>query len=106
MFDLAISGNNIVTPDGIRKAVVLIKDGRIAAVADTLPAGAEIMMADIQDLVPMPGITDPHVHINEPGRTDWEGFETATRAAVAGGITTLVDMLPECIAGNYYGSRL
>ncbi|HEY0611447.1 MAG TPA: amidohydrolase family protein, partial [Chitinophaga sp.] len=92
MFDLAISGNNIVTPDGIRKAVVLIKDGRIAAVADTPPAGAEIMMVDIQDLVLMPGITDPHVHINEPGRTDWEGFETATRAAVAGGITTLVDM--------------
>ena len=92
MFDLAISGNNIVTPDGIKKAVVLIKDGLIAAVADTLPAGADVMTADIQDLVLMPGITDPHVHINEPGRTDWEGFETATRAAVAGGITTLVDM--------------
>jgi allantoinase len=92
MFDLAISGNNIVTPDGIRKAVVLIKDGRIAAVEDTLPGGAEVMTVDIQDMMLMPGITDPHVHVNEPGRTDWEGFETATKAAIAGGITTLVDM--------------
>lgn len=92
MFDLAISGNNIVTPDGLRKAVVLIKDGRIAGVEEFLPAGAEVMTVDIQDIVMMPGITDPHVHINEPGRTDWEGFETATLAAAAGGITTLVDM--------------
>lgn len=92
MFDLAISGNNILTPDGLRKAVVLIKDGRIAAVEDTLTGGAEVMTVDVQNLVLMPGITDPHVHINEPGRTDWEGFETATRAAIAGGITTLVDM--------------
>lgn len=92
MFDLAISGNNILTPDGIKKAVVLIKDGRIAGVQDTLPAGAEVMTVDIQDQLLMPGITDPHVHINEPGRTAWEGFETATSAAAAGGITTLVDM--------------
>jgi allantoinase len=92
MFDLAISGNNIVTPDGLRKAVVLIKDGRIAGVEEFLPSAAEVMTVDIEDVVLMPGITDPHVHINEPGRTDWEGFETATRAAVAGGITTLVDM--------------
>jgi allantoinase len=92
MFDLAISGNNILTPDGIRKAVVLIKDGRIAGVADTLPGEMEVMTVDIADQLLMPGITDPHVHINEPGRTAWEGFETATLAAAAGGITTLVDM--------------
>ncbi len=92
MFDLAISGNNILTPDGIRKAVLLIKDGRIAGIADALPGGTEVMMVDIADQLLMPGITDPHVHINEPGRAAWEGFETATRAAAAGGITTLVDM--------------
>jgi Dihydroorotase and related cyclic amidohydrolases len=49
-------------------------------------------VTDVGENVLMPGIIDPHVHINEPGRTEWEGFETATRAAIAGGITTLVDM--------------
>lgn len=92
MFDLAISGNNIMTPDGLKRAVVLIKDGRIAGIEGSLPGEAEVMVVDIQDQVLMPGITDPHVHINEPGRTAWEGFETATLAAIAGGITTLVDM--------------
>ena len=51
-----------------------------------------VPVIDVQDSVLMPGVIDPHVHINEPGRTDWEGFDTATRAAIAGGITTLVDM--------------
>ncbi|GAA0537762.1 allantoinase AllB [Chitinophaga japonensis] len=92
MFDLAITGNNIITPDGMGKAAVLIRDGRITDVAPALPAAAVARIIDIQDLVLMPGITDPHVHINEPGRTEWEGFETATRAAIAGGVTTLVDM--------------
>ena len=47
---------------------------------------------DAGDLVIMPGVVDSHVHVNEPGRTDWEGFATATQAAAAGGITTIVDM--------------
>jgi allantoinase len=51
-----------------------------------------LQVVDAGDLVLMPGVVDSHVHINEPGRTDWEGFETATKAAAAGGITTLVDM--------------
>ena len=49
-------------------------------------------MLDAGDLVIMPGVVDSHVHVNEPGRTDWEGFATATQAAAAGGITTIVDM--------------
>ena len=52
---------------------------------------------DYGDLVLLPGLVDSHVHINEPGRTEWEGFETATRAAAAGGVTTLVDMPLNCI---------
>lgn len=92
MFDWAISGNNICTPDGLQKAVVLISKGIII---DVVPHGAistDERLFDINDQVLMPGIVDPHVHINEPGRTAWEGFTTATRAAAAGGITTLVDM--------------
>jgi allantoinase len=90
MFDLAIKGNKVLTPDGIRPAIVLIEDGLILDVVNDLPADAPVI--DIQDKILMAGITDPHVHINEPGRTSWEGFETATRSALAGGITTLVDM--------------
>ena len=90
MFDLAIKGNKVLTPDGIRPAIVIIEDGLILDVVNDLPADAPVM--DIQDKILMAGITDPHVHINEPGRTSWEGFETATKAALAGGITTLVEM--------------
>ncbi len=91
MFDTAIISNRTITPDGIKRAVVLIKDGKIADVVNELPEG-DFPVTDIGDTVLMAGITDPHVHINEPGRTDWEGFDTATKAAIAGGITTLVDM--------------
>jgi allantoinase len=91
MFDAAIISNRTITPEGIKKAVVLIKDGKIAEVADELPEG-NFAVTDVGDNVLMPGIIDPHVHINEPGRTDWEGFETATKAAIAGGITSLVEM--------------
>lgn len=91
MFDAAIKSDRTITPDGIKKAVVLIKDGGIADVLPELPEG-DYPVTDAGDKVLMPGIIDPHVHINEPGRTEWEGFDTATRAALAGGITTLVDM--------------
>ncbi|UPK69107.1 allantoinase AllB [Chitinophaga filiformis] len=91
MYDLIIKGNNILTPDGLQQAAVLVRDGRIHAIQTGLPDDASSIV-DIGDKVLMPGIIDPHVHINEPGRTDWEGFDTATRAAIAGGITTLVDM--------------
>jgi allantoinase len=82
----------VVTPDGIRAAAVHVADGRIARVAEygDLPADAEIVEAP--DLLVLPGLVDTHVHVNEPGRTEWEGFETATRAAAAGGVTTLLDM--------------
>ncbi len=91
MYDTAIISDRTAMPDGIRRAVVLIKDGIIADVADKLPAG-NFLVIDLGNKVLMAGVIDPHVHINEPGRTDWEGFDTATKAAIAGGITTLVDM--------------
>ncbi|WP_338875769.1 allantoinase AllB [Spirosoma sp. SC4-14] len=92
MIDFAIKGKNVITPNGLGPAVVLIKNGQIADVRSELPTGFSDNVIDIQDNVLMAGVIDPHVHINEPGRTDWEGFDTATRAALAGGLTTLVDM--------------
>lgn len=90
--DLVIRGRRVVTPDGIAPASIHVEAGTITAVRawDEVPGGAAVIEAG--EAVVMPGLVDSHVHINEPGRTDWEGFETATRAAAAGGITTLVDM--------------
>lgn len=82
----------VVLPDGVRAASIAVRDGRFAAVGQhgAVPEGAPCL--DVGDATILPGIVDTHVHINEPGRTEWEGFETATSAAAAGGITTLVDM--------------
>jgi allantoinase len=81
-----------MTPEGVRPAVVEVRDGVIAALHahDAAPAGLPV--TDVGTLVVGPGVVDTHVHVNEPGRTEWEGFATATRAAAAGGVTTLVDM--------------
>jgi allantoinase len=85
----------VVFPDGERPACLVIEDGRIARIDPRdahYTAFDPAHAIDAGDLVVLPGLVDPHVHANEPGRTDWEGLETATRAAAAGGITTLVDM--------------
>jgi allantoinase len=81
-----------MTPDGIRAAAIHVAEGRIARVTayDEVVAGAP--MVEAGDSVVFPGLVDTHVHVNEPGRTEWEGFETATRAAAAGGVTTILDM--------------
>ena len=89
--DSAILSNRVITPGGPRKAAILIKDGKIEEVVNEL-LEVDFPVTDVGNNVVMPGVIDPHVHINEPGRTEWEGFDTATRAALAGGITTLVDM--------------
>ena len=90
--DLLLLGERVVTPEGVQPAAVQIRDGKIDHVGhiDEAPFGSPLI--DCGDLVLMPGIVDTHVHVNEPGREDWEGFFTATMAAAAGGITTLVDM--------------
>jgi allantoinase len=92
-----IRSERVVLPDGMRPAEILVEDGRITTVnSSTLrtsgTAGTPGTLLDAGNAVVMPGLVDSHVHINDPGRSDWEGFETATRAAAAGGITTLVDM--------------
>jgi allantoinase len=89
LVDLAIHSNRVITPDRIISATVFIKNGKITDIAPGLSSGNII---DVKDKILMPGVIDPHVHINEPGRTAWEGFDTATRSAIAGGITSLVDM--------------
>lgn len=90
--DFVLCSRRVVTPDGMKPRAVWINDGRIQSVTSTdeIPPGARV--EDLGDAVMLPGLVDSHVHINEPGRTEWEGFETATRAAASGGITTLVDM--------------
>lgn len=87
-----IRSERVVLPDGMRPAEIHVHHGTIAAVGPLGTFGTPGTLIDAGSMVVMPGLVDTHVHINEPGRTDWEGFDTATRAAAAGGITTLVDM--------------
>lgn len=91
MIDAAISSNRMIVSGDCRKGIVLVKDGKIVDIVNDMPIG-DFAITDVGDNVLMAGIVDTHVHINEPGRTEWEGFDTATKAALAGGITTLVDM--------------
>ena len=91
MLQKAILSERVITPDGIRKAVVLIRGEIIEDILPKLPSG-NFDVIDLENSILMAGIIDPHVHINEPGRSHWEGFDTVTRSAIAGGITTLVDM--------------
>lgn len=88
----ALVSRRVVTPSGVIEAAVLIHDGRIREILSPAQIPPGVPIIDCGDWVIMPGLVDTHVHINEPGRTDWEGFATATAAAAAGGITTLVDM--------------
>ena len=90
--DLVILSTRVVTPEGTAPAAVAISDGVITALHDHGAAPDSPRRLDVGDAVLLPGGVDTHVHVNEPGRTEWEGFETATRAAAGGGITTIVDM--------------
>jgi len=92
-YDLVIRADRVVTAAGERPAAVAVRGGTIAYVGDLeadLTAPIDLRLA--ADEVLIPGVVDGHVHVNEPGRTEWEGFATATRAAAAGGTTTIVDM--------------
>jgi allantoinase len=96
--DLIIRAARVVTPAGIVAAEVRIRDGRITTVTSSDDRTADVSDSPVEfihlsaDEVLMPGLVDTHVHVNEPGRTDWEGFATATAAAAAGGVTTIIDM--------------
>ena len=93
-FDLAIHSKRTVLSTGIKDATIFIKNGKIAAITEgvSLENIEPTKLHVVGDNVVMAGIIDAHVHINEPGRTDWEGFETATQAAAAGGVTTMIEM--------------
>ena len=93
----AFVSTRVVTPDGVHAAAILEDEGRISGLCptDSIPPGYQVY--DFHDMAILPGLVDSHVHINEPGRTEWEGFWTATRAAAAGGYTTLVDMPLNCL---------
>src|SRR5258706_7525338 len=92
--DLCIRGRRGVTEYGVGPASVHITRGFISSISiyeDVPPTALDVIEAEPESIV-MPGLVDTHVHVNEPGRTDWEGFETATRAAAGRGVTTIVDM--------------
>ena len=94
--EVLILAERAVTAGGEGPAAVGISGGRIVAVEPDSSAGAALSGEETirldDDVVLLPGLVDTHVHVNEPGRTEWEGFASATRAAAAGGVTTIVDM--------------
>jgi allantoinase len=89
---IAYKSSNVILPDKIGCYAILVDNEKIVDILppDELPAS--VSTTDFGDLTILPGLVDSHIHINDPGRTDWEGFRTATQAAVAGGYTTLIDM--------------
>ncbi|MBO0817206.1 MAG: amidohydrolase family protein, partial [Actinobacteria bacterium] len=92
-YELVIRARRAVTPEGVRPVTVAVRDGRIAALARPGETPDAVSVVDLPGHeVLLPGLVDTHVHVNEPGRTEWEGFATATQAAAAGGVTTLIDM--------------
>jgi allantoinase len=95
--DFAITSQCVITSQGSRSGAILIQGEKILDIIPIPDVPSECPVDDMGNHVIMPGLVDTHVHINEPGRTDWEGFETATKSAAAGGITTLVDMPLNCI---------
>ncbi|MEZ4791190.1 MAG: allantoinase AllB [Flavobacteriales bacterium] len=88
----AIHSTRVVTPSGVVEATLILADGKIQEVMPGRVEQPGIPFESFGDKVIMPGVIDAHVHINEPGRSEWEGFETATKAAAAGGITTMIEM--------------
>lgn len=90
----ALKSRHVLTPEGLRPATIVYENGRISAIE---PLSSSTPGQDVEDSYVVPGLVDTHVHVNEPGRTEWEGFRTASRAAAAGGITCIVDMPLNCI---------
>jgi allantoinase len=89
---VVVRGKRIVTPSGERTGAIRIRNGVIAEISDFEDISKDCRVYEAGDHAVLPGLVDTHVHINEPGRTEWEGLATATRAAAAGGVTTLIEM--------------
>jgi allantoinase len=92
----AFVSSQIVTPETIRPGAVLVDNGKITGICNEAEIPPNYRRIAFEDAI-LPGLVDSHIHINEPGRTEWEGFRTATRAAAAGGYTTLIDMPLNCL---------
>ena len=92
MKEIIIRGERVLIDGALRPAAILVREGRVAEIAHPNEVGAGLDVHNVGDVVVMAGLVDTHVHVNDPGRTEWEGFETATRAAAAGGVTTILDM--------------
>src|ERR1044072_4429428 len=90
--DLCIRGQRVVTPEGEGPAAVHVRGGRVEEIYEFDEVADDCPLVEVGDAVLLPGLVDSHVHVNEPGRTRWEGFASATKAAAAGGVTTIVDM--------------
>lgn len=93
----AIISERVYLPSGVTRAAVVIAGERIVEIADPDTLPVKLARQDLGRIALLPGLVDCHVHINQPGRTHWEGFETATLAAAAGGVTSLVDMPLNCL---------
>lgn len=93
----AFLSRRVLTPEGLRPGAVLVEGERIRAIVGLDAVPADAVKQDFGEAALLPGLVDSHVHVNEPGRTEWEGFRTATRAAAAGGYTMLVDMPLNCV---------
>ena len=93
----AFVSEHVVMPEGIRRAALLVEGGVIRAICAPEELPVDVPVTDFGSRAILPGLVDSHVHINEPGRTEWEGFAAATRAAAAGGYTLLVDMPLNCL---------
>ncbi len=109
LYDLIIRNGALVTPDGIITADLAVADGQIVVIEPEI-SGASASEIDAAGLHVFPGAIDAHVHCNEPGRTEWEGFATATRALAAGGATSFFDMPlnahPPTIAAASFDAKL
>src|SRR5215469_1000600 len=93
----AYFSRRVVLPGKTGAFAVLVEKERIVDVVSPQQIPSSVPLTDFGDLAILPGLVDSHIHINEPGRTDWEGFRTATQAAAAGGYTMLVDMPLNCV---------
>jgi allantoinase len=98
VLDLVFRAERVMTPEGEAPRAVGVDGGRIVAVAalDSAPQATHVVDVPAEQVL-LPGMVDTHVHVNDPGRSDWEGFDTATAAAAAGGVTTIVDMPLNCL---------
>ena len=108
MPDLAVRGGQVVTSDGIVDADIIVRAGHITGIVSRDEGDAPLEI-DARGLMVLPGVVDAHVHVNEPGRTEWEGWLAATRGAAAGGVTTIADMplnsIPPTIDGDAFDQK-